>query len=429
MFTIYLNFANKNMVFYIRDTDNHRKLDWKRIKCEAMDRLKKRKVLFAAGTAGVVLLNAASWKSRAFSDWYMAHIFPVWLNTYARLTSLVPFSVGEVMLVLAVLVTVFGAGFLVFHLLKKRKYKNGIKRFGAVYAWLVLAVCYIMTLNCFILYHASDFAQKYMAQEGTRQYEDALLVDGSREAVAKVRTSAYSAKELAMLRDYIVEQCNALAKEVARDENGVPYYEGDLVAASMDAMRSLGAEYDQLSGFYVTPKYLTCSEFFSQQYIMGYYFPFSLEANINSVMYVTNVAPTVCHELAHTKGFINEDDANLIGFLACIQSDDVFLQYCGYLSVLNYVNNDFYESIHHDKQKYRAHVRISDVVADDNIFLTREDWQAVEKKAVIKTETVKKVSNAFTETTLKLNGVEEGMQQYNHVVELLLLYYDGEYGD
>jgi hypothetical protein len=159
---------------------------------------------------------------------------------------------------------------------------------------------------------------------------------------------------------------------------------------------------------------------------MGYYFPFSMEANINSVMYITNVAPTVCHELAHTKGFIYEDDANMIGFLACINSDDKFLQYCGYLSVLNYVNNNFYEAINKDSSVYKKHVRISDQVADDNIFLTRETWQEVEKKAVVKTATVKKVSNTLMDTSLKLNGVEEGVLAYDGVVELLLKYYDGE---
>ena len=49
----------------------------------------------------------------------------------------------------------------------------------------------------------------------------------------------------------------------------------------------------------------------------------------------------------------------------------------------------------------------------------------VEKKAVVKTATVKKVSNTLMETTLKLNGVEEGMQQYDKVVNLLLDYYNG----
>ena len=168
------------------------------------------------------------------------------------------------------------------------------------------------------------------------------------------------------------------------------------------------------------------SDFFSQQYIMGYYFPFSMEANINSMMYITNVAPTVCHELAHTKGFIYEDDANMIGYLACINSDDLFLQYCGYLSVLSYVNNDFLDSIGKNQSVYKSHVRISDGVADDNIFLTRETWQTVEKTAIVKTSTVKKVSDTLMDTTLKLNGVEEGMLQYNNVVGLLLIYYDGE---
>lgn len=116
----------------------------------------------------------------------------------------------------------------------------------------------------------------------------------------------------------------------------------------------------------------------------------------------------------------------MIGFLACINSDDPFLQYCGYLSVLNYVNNDFYDSIGGNMSTYKSHVRISDTVADDNIFLTREEWQTVEKKSVIKTSTVKTVSSTLMDTTLKLNGVEEGVQQYNNVVELLLKYYDGE---
>lgn len=388
-----------------------------------MKKQKLHKFLFTAGVAGVGLLNVAAWKSTAFSDWYVDHVFPVWLNTYARLTSLAPFSVGEIMLVLAALITLSGAGFVILNLIRRNQYHKSVKRFGAAYAWLALATAYIMTLNCFILYHASDFSEKYLS--GGIKKEDALLVDSSKEAVAKVRTGGYSQKELALLRDFIVERCNALAQEIAHDDSGTAYYDGNLVESATAAMRQLGEEYGQLSGFYVTPKYLACSEFFSQQYIMGYYFPFSMEANINSVMYITNVAPTVCHELAHTKGFINEDDANMISFLACIHSDDVFLQYCGYLSVLNYVNNDFYESINKDKSRYQSHVRISDVVADDNIFLTREEWQTVEKKAVVKTSTVKKVSTAFTETTLKLNGVEEGMQQYNEVVALLLAYYDG----
>ena len=388
---------------------------------KAARRKKISKIIYVIGMLGVIMLNYLAWRSREFCDWYIDHIFPVWLNTYARLTSALSISVGEIMLILAVGITAFGIGFFIYNLIRKGKYTTGLLKYGRTYAWIVLVVGYVMTLNCFILYHATGFAQKYMVKEtGT------MVVDMSDTAVVEVDTkgkSAYTKKNLATLRDYLVEQCNTLADQIDRDEQGTAVYSGDLIAESVHAMETMGQQYDRLSGYYVTPKYLKCSEFFSQQYIMGYYFPFSMEANINSVMYITNVAPTVCHELAHTKGFIFENDANMIGYLACIQSDDTFLQYCGYLSVLNYVNNDFYKSV--NKSTYKKHVRISDRVADDNVFLTREDWQAVEKKAVVKTSTVKKVSNNFLNTNLKLNGVDEGIQQYNEVVNLLLDYYDG----
>ena len=388
---------------------------------KAARRKKISKIIYVIGMLGVIMLNYLAWRSREFCDWYIDHIFPVWLNTYARLTSALSISVGEIMLILAVGITAFGIGFFIYNLIRRGKYTTGLLKYGRTYAWIVLVVGYVMTLNCFILYHATGFAQKYMVKEtGT------MVVDMSDTAVVEVDTkgkSAYTKKNLATLRDYLVEQCNTLADQIDRDEQGTAVYSGDLIAESVHAMETMGQQYDRLSGYYVTPKYLKCSEFFSQQYIMGYYFPFSMEANINSVMYITNVAPTVCHELAHTKGFIFENDANMIGYLACIQSDDTFLQYCGYLSVLYYVNNDFYKSV--NKSTYKKHVRISDRVADDNVFLTREDWQAVEKTAVVKTSTVKKVSNNFLNTNLKLNGVDEGIQQYNEVVNLLLDYYDG----
>lgn len=394
-------------------------------------RVKIHNILWALGAVGVIVLNTASWKSVEFSDWYIRYIFPIWLNTYARLTSMIPISIGEIMLVMAVVITLFGITLFGVNLVCKRKYIRALRGFGTFYVWTALIVSYIMTLNCFILYHGSSFSEKYMLRDNDF---DMMVAGISDNAVLQVNSvqggqtsrNAYTKSDLAALRDYLVKKCNTLAMEIERDDSGSAYYDGNLIEASRQAMIKLGEDYDQLSGFYVRPKYLACSEFFSQQNIMGYYFPFSMEANINSVMHITNVAPTVCHELAHTKGFIYEDDANMIGFLACINSDDTFLQYCGYLSVLNYVNNEFYESIDKDTTKYRKHVRISDTVADDNIFLTKESWQEVEKKAVIRTSTVKKVSGSLMDTTLKINGVEEGVLQYNGVVGLLLDYYDGE---
>ena len=70
------------------------------------------KIIFGAIAVLIVILNIAAWNSEAFSDWYIAYIFPVWVSTYGRLTGLFPFSVGEWLLaagvVLAALALVLG---------------------------------------------------------------------------------------------------------------------------------------------------------------------------------------------------------------------------------------------------------------------------------------------------------------------------------
>lgn len=364
----------------------------------------------------IVGLNFLSWNSREFSDAYVKYIFPIWTNTYGRVTSVVSFSVGEVMIALgliwAVLACILGFVAVIFFLFFRRTNGNRIMTrilceyfsWGAVTAIVVMAV---VTLNYTILYHCSTFEDKYLTNE----------------------EKEYSTKELADLRDLIATRANELSKIVKRDECGRIIYPEDMERIAIESMRKLGTDYEQLQGFYPMPKKLAASEFVSQQYIQGYYFPFSLEANYNAVMNPMRHPAAICHELAHVKGFIYEDEANLIGFLACINSDDPVFQYSGYLSVLNYLDNDFYESFHKDKSIYCAHVAISSRVKKDNTFLEPETWHKIEKKTVIKTAVVKKASKKFIDTNLVVNGIEEGDICYGEVVGLLLNFYDESGGE
>ena len=378
-------------------------------------------LLSAFGLA--VLINVLAWNSTAFCDYYVYQIFPIWLNTYGKWTSNFPFSVGEIMIVSAVaLLCIFvmlGLIAVIF-LLRRRagrknqtwtvgaeynwlRFQKGYRRYNTFFACLLVAITWIMTLNCYILYHCSTFEEKYWQNMAAKE--------------------EYTIEELGQLRDFVVTRVNQYAKMMERDENGLIVYDGNMEEEAIRAMQNLGEIYPQLAGFYTTPKKISASEFLSQQYMKGYYFPFSLEANYNDVMYIMSKPATMCHELAHTKGFIYEDEANLIAFLACLHSDDIMFQYSGYLSVLTYIDNDFIKSIDSNKEIYNSHVKISSQVKKDRVFLTEDAWTKVEKKAVISTKTLKKASNTFTNTTLVLNGVEQGSASYRDVVGLLLDYY------
>lgn len=349
--------------------------------------------------AVVILLNVIAWNSTAFCDYYIAVIFPVWVNTYGRLTGLAPFSVGEIMLALGVILTALAAVLWILAFVKRLR--RGIRKFYLFYAWTFLIVCLVMTLNCFILYHASTFSETYFGED-----------DGE-----------YSLDELIAVRNMVVEQCNGLCMEMERDEEGNIQYDKDIGEVAVQCMKELGETYDRLDGFYPEPKPLYSSDFFCQQYMCGYYFPFSMEANYNDVMYIMNKPSTMCHELAHLKGYIFEDEANFISYLACIQSEDPVFRYSGYLSVLNYLDNDFWKAVGRDWETYSAQPVISDQVQEDNVFVTDNEWDRINGKALIDTETVDAVSDTLVDVTLKANGVQDGMISYNRVVRLLLQYY------
>ncbi len=384
-----------------------------------MRKLCKKSVLLYMGlAAAIVLVNMLAWNSTAFCDAYIQYIFPIWVNTYGRVTGIFSFSVGEILLVLGVcsvaatIILVLTNGVLqLYGFFRKRKTgkAEGCVSFSRLtrgylrgFAWLLMAVCMIMTLNCTILYHGSTFSEQYYGKE--KEY--------------------YTLEELQRVRNYVVERCNALALEMERDEQGTILYTENIGDKAVEVMQKLGETYDRLDGYYPNPKPLAASDFFSQQYMAGYYFPFSMEANYNDVMYIMNKPATMCHELAHLRGYIYEDEANFISYLACIRSGDKVFEYSGYLSVLYYLDNDFYDAVGADKDLYREQPAITKQVHEDNIFLTDEEWERINEKALIDTETVDEISDTFTETVLVANGVSDGMISYSRVVRLLLQYYE-----
>lgn len=344
---------------------------------------------------------------------YVNYIFPLWVETYGRITGLFPFSVGEWMLYFAVvllLVWILWSLATLVCKVCKHNYKlckhKAYQKYSMLLWWIVGIVSMIMTLNCFLLYQVPTVAERFELIEG----------DG--------KENAYGKEQLAILRDYVVEQANKLSEQMARDEQGYILTDVDLEQTAREEMKRLGEQFPNLKGYYPKPKKFLASEFFSQQYIMGYYFPFSMEANYNDLMYVVNKPATMCHELSHLKGFILEDEANFIGYLACVDSTEPLFQYSAYLSVIAFLDNDFYDAV--GEAEYWKHPAISVQVKKDDIFLTEEAWEQVEGISVLDTDTVQQASYDFLETTLNLNGVEDGLESYSRVVELLLLYYDGK---
>lgn len=355
---------------------------------------------------GIFLLNLLFWNSRTFSDFYVERIFPLWVGTYGRITGLFPFSVGEWMILLGIVVLLcFLICLLILLFYKGKAFVRFVTCYGCFLAWVVVIVVLIMTLNCFSLYHTSSLSNP-QELAGEEEINEENLIG---------------------MWNYLASHANELSLQVVRTEDGKVYApEGDAMErTAILALSDISDRYTRLKGFYPKPKRLFFSDIMCQQNMAGYYFPFSMEANINDVMYVTNKPATMCHELVHLKGYISEDEASFLGFLACVNSQDTLFQYSGYLSVLGYFANEINELGASDPSiadRYEI-IQVTKQVREDRIFLLPEDKERIEQEAILSSEKVDKISDAFVDTSLKLNGVKQGSKIYSDVVKLLVRYY------
>lgn len=380
----------------VEQTENSEKADKKSRK-----KLSKQFIALCTLLAVMVILNIVAWESRAFSDFYAAHIYPLWTQTYGRLTSLLPFSFGEILIMIAVFgIPLSLAAMVILLIVMKGRRKKVAKIFGFVYGWIIAFVVTTETLNCFILYHCSTFAE-----------------------LNCIAVTEHTDEELEALGAQLVEEINACAEDVSRDENGRFVLSADLDDTARNAVAGLSDEFKNLDGYYVKPKSIICSFFMSQMDLMGIYFPFSMEANYNADMFAAKQPATICHEIAHTKGYIQEDEANFIAFMACERSDNADYRYSGYLSALTQVRNKIFEYADYDK-KVAFDNSISDLVWTD-MDANSEYWENVKEAddTVFDSQTVSEVSDKAMETSLQLNGVEDGKKSYGRMVDLMLNYY------
>ena len=93
-----------------------------------------------------------------------------------------------------------------------------------------------------------------------------------------------------------------------------------------NAMNKLAEEYKILKGNYSSPKPVRQSKVMSYLGITGMFFPYTFEANVNVHIPPYQIPAVMLHELVHLRGFMREDEANFISYLAGTKSgyDDFY---------------------------------------------------------------------------------------------------------
>lgn len=339
---------------------------------------------------GLLLLLA--YTVPGFGAFWAEGPYRVMVSLVAPLIALVPFSVFEWGLYALLLLLLFFIPFRVVRLIRHREER--LFRFckGLLTPILLLGVLFFFyAAFCGVNYTRTSFAES-----------------------SGLPVKERSTEELYSLCVSLAEDANALRDELPEAIDGTMQThfssQEERRWAASEAFNTLEDEFPTLWSASIAPKSIFLSEGMCYLKITGIYMPLTVEANVNTAIRPDELAATMCHELSHLRGYMEEAEANFIAYLACLKSDDKEFQYSGTLLALIHAKNALYKA---DPDKNaEINVLLSDGVKRD-LTARNAFWQQYETP-------VAEVAESINDGYLKLNQQSDGVNSYGRMVDLLL---------
>ena len=145
---------------------------------------------------------------------------------------------------------------------------------------------------------------------------------------------------------------------------------------------------------------------------LGYFNPFTSEAQLNTTIPKVLFPYVCCHEMAHQLGYASESEANFVGYLACKESKDAAFQYSVYFDLFSYAINDLY---HRDSTSALEKIKALPQKVKDDRKEVRIFFNSFRNP-------FNPIINWIYDKYLKLNSQPKGKESYNEVVGWLIAY-------
>ena len=327
-----------------------------------------------------------------FADFFNRYVSSVFRGLLATLTNILPLSLSELLLI-TLPITLF---FLIRFCMKK--YSGSWHDVG------IFCLCALSVLSLFFSLFIFTF--------GTGYYTSELDVKLELEKPEKI-----SKNDLAGTAEWLIGEVNSRLDSIEFEEEGSsvsPYTVRETNNILLECYGRLSMEYGFLPKLTSYIKPVMLSKPMTYTHIAGVYTYFTGEANLNTNAPDYSVPYTVAHELAHQRGIAREDEANFIAFLVCKESEDAYIQYCGYMNLLEYVLNALYSA---DKELWETTYKKLDNRAIYEMIAYNDFYEPYRDNIV------GDISGAVNDAYLQANGTE-GTVSYGLVAELAVAYFN-----
>lgn len=313
---------------------------------------------------------------------FFENLFEIQKKAHQLLFSWVPFSIGDVLYVILGIFILYS----IIKLFKTKERNNTVIRF-----LLVINIIYF----CYQVFWGMLYFQTPILQKLSNQKEPDL---DKAKALAlkyleKCKTSRKAVKE-DKKGVFIISDLNAVQTEILLRQKSIPQYISSKKPALVNSFKpSLFKNVMSFTG------------------ILGYYNPFTSEAQYNSQLPATSIPFTSAHESSHQLGFAREQEANFIGYLIGIHSANAELRYSTEYftlkSLLRFIIEEDPAFVKSVQKNY------SEGMKRDRAF---------EKSFVLKHQSWLDDFFGFTNNLFLKSNQQEGSVTYSYFIDLLLNY-------
>lgn len=348
-------------------------------------KLKHKRLINRLIVAGILLLLIIIFSLIKNNTFISEYIFARGISRFycfiiGNITSLLPFSLYEIFIYLLIGLVVFLI--LKWSYLSKKKrnslfYKSVLNTLNFV---LIIAIVSVMT---------TSFSY-YREELPLPQYNGNLL----------------ESEEVEEITRYYLEEFQEISGQVERNENGQvisPYNYNELTEKLIEEYKRIGTFDGYYSSFTPKVKKIIASRFMCYEHFTGVAVPMTGEANVNYFTPTNYQIITMAHEIAHTKGIMIENDANLSAYYLTITSNDTYFRYAGFLYTMPRLMEIAYFTC--DKETYRELYAMYPREAINERILESDFWNDYDS-------IIDAVSDKINDIYLKLSGVEDGVQNY-----------------
>lgn len=360
----------------------------------------KAKILYIVGALiGIVGLQYIFLHFVTFREFYLFDFYPAFSGFLRMVLGWFPFSIGDVLYVIAGVGLLLGIISLTKHVFNIKKAKREIIEILLRFIAVILTVYLVFLLFWGLNYRYNRLgATFHISMKGD-----------------------YSVSEIEQLCDTLVHNLNNLHYKIVGNDSLAVMTQLDFITLKKEAVEG----YNKLSRTRPSLAYAKESvkpsmfgQLMNYSGVTGYYNPFTGEAQVNTTPPTVSIPFTTCHEIAHQLGFAAEQAANFVGYYVASKSKHVLFQYSANFSLFLYAINVL----------GRFNRKYADSLWKQGLMQgVRKDYQKYFMFFRPFETGFHAFSNQMYDQFLKANEQKKGIKSYRGVVALVLSY-KKEYG-